>query len=48
MYVTGPGIPQNVTMLHPTTHLDITATIVELAGAQAHAPSILDGTVFFF
>ena len=43
MYVTGPDIPKNVTMLHPTTHLDITATIVELAAANVYAPQLLDG-----
>eukprot|EP00750_Incisomonas_marina_P015021 INCI18055.2.p1 GENE.INCI18055.2~~INCI18055.2.p1 ORF type:complete len:663 (-),score=83.23 INCI18055.2:250-2106(-) len=46
MYVTGPDIPKNVTMLHPTTHLDITATIVELAAANVYAPQLLDGQSF--
>ncbi len=46
MYVAGPGVPQNVTMPYPTTHLDITATLVELAGAQEQAPKNLDGLSF--
>ena len=30
-YIRGPGLPPNTTRLHPTNHLDITATIVDLA-----------------
>jgi N-acetylglucosamine-6-sulfatase len=32
-YVRGPGLPANTTLAHASTHVDITATIVELAGA---------------
>eukprot|EP00051_Salpingoeca_urceolata_P029152 m.489072 g.489072 ORF g.489072 m.489072 type:complete len:680 (+) comp26352_c0_seq1:136-2175(+) len=46
MVVRGPGVPKNVNVTLPTTHLDITATIVELAGAAEHAPSSLDGKSF--
>ena len=35
MYVRGPGVLAGRVLPHPTTHLDITATIVELAGATA-------------
>ena len=30
MYVMGPGVPANAELLYPTTHIDITATLVEL------------------
>jgi hypothetical protein len=46
MYVRGPGVLGNRLLPHPTNHLDITATIVELARAQATAPSNLDGLSF--
>ena len=50
MYVRGPGIPANQTRAHPTTHLDIIATIVELAGAADSLPKdpkyALDGKSF--
>lgn len=45
MYIRGPGLPANVTRYHPTNHLDITATIVDLAGAHPHGPP-LDGLSF--
>lgn len=32
-YVKGPGVPANSTQPHPTTHVDIAATVVELTGA---------------
>lgn len=44
-YVTGPGIQANVTRLHPATHVDLAATLVELAGATPTGPS-LDGLSF--
>jgi len=34
MYIRGPTVKPNTTMPHPTTHLDITATIAELAGVE--------------
>jgi N-acetylglucosamine-6-sulfatase len=33
-YARGPGIAANTTLLHPITLVDLTATIVELAGAR--------------
>lgn len=44
-YMIGPGIPPNVTLDHPTTHVDMTATIVDLAGATPVGPP-LDGLSF--
>lgn len=41
-YVRGPGVPHNVSLEHATTHIDISATIVELAGATPVGPP-LDG-----
>ena len=48
MYVRGPGVPQGVVSKLPTTHLDITATILELTGTtQGRAtPANLDGLSF--
>merc|ERR1712217_149136 len=46
MYITGPGVVQGEIRPHPTTHLDITATIAELAGATKFAPHALDGKSF--
>ncbi len=47
MYIAGPGIPSGAKMTLPTTHLDITATLVAWAGASAHAPMAeLDGKSF--
>eukprot|EP01051_Picozoa_sp_SAG22_P026330 SAG22_NODE_8255_length_670_cov_1.150613_2_plen_160_part_01 len=48
MYVRGPGVPQGVISKLPTTHLDITATIVALAGATngPATPADLDGLSF--
>lgn len=43
--MTGPGVPPNSTQLHPTTHVDIAATLVDLAGAHATGPP-LDGLSF--
>ena len=40
------GIPRDEVRAHQTTHLDITATVVELAGAQSTAPKDLDGLSF--
>ena len=45
-YIAGPGVPQGEIRLHQTTHLDITATVVDLAGAAATAPKDLDGLSF--
>ena len=46
MYVRGPNVPAGGTRAHPSNHLDITATIVELAGAGAHVAHPLDGKSF--
>lgn len=46
MYVRGPGVPSDETRAHPSNHLDITATIVDLAGAGAHVAHPLDGKSF--
>lgn len=32
-YIAGPGVPRAASLAYPTTHIDLTATIVELAGA---------------
>jgi len=45
LFIRGPGVPANTTLLHPTTHIDITATVVELAGAAPAGPP-LDGKSF--
>ena len=45
LYIGGPGIPSNSTLLYPTNHLDLTATIVELSGAKPTGPP-LDGKSF--
>ena len=45
LYIRGPGVPANSTLLHPSNHLDITRTIVELAGATPTGPP-LDGKSF--
>jgi arylsulfatase A-like enzyme len=39
-------VPKGEVRLHQTTHLDITATVVELAGATSTAPTDLDGLSF--
>lgn len=44
-YMKGPGIPENVRFPHPSTHLDVTATIVDIAGATPAGPP-LDGKSF--
>jgi len=44
-YIKGPGIPANVSLLHPTTHVDTTATLVELGGLTPQGPP-LDGLSF--
>jgi N-acetylglucosamine-6-sulfatase len=41
-YMRGPGVARNETLLHPTTLIDITATVVELTGATPVGPP-LDG-----
>ncbi|KAJ1637061.1 alkaline-phosphatase-like protein [Pavlovales sp. CCMP2436] len=44
LYIRGPGLPANSRRAHPSTLIDITATMVEMAGAK---PSIeLDGKSF--
>ena len=45
LFVRGPGVPANGTRLHPTTLVDLSATIVELAGAAPAGPP-LDGLSF--
>jgi hypothetical protein len=46
-YIAGPGVPKGEIRLHQTTHLDITATVVDLAGAKITAPTDdLDGLSF--
>ena len=45
LYIRGPNIPANSTVVHPTNHIDITATVVELASATAAGP-VLDGLSF--
>ena len=48
MYVRGPGVPQGAISKLPTTHLDITATILDLTGTTdgPATPSNLDGQSF--
>lgn len=46
MYVRGPGVPAGLVRPHPTNHLDITATIADLAGATSYSPHPLDGQSF--
>merc|ERR1719174_2600421 len=46
MYIRGPGVYRNKTLPHPTTHLDITRTVVEIAQADQTAPGNLDGKSF--
>jgi arylsulfatase A-like enzyme len=45
LYILGPGVPANAELLYPTNHIDITATVVELAGATPMGPP-LDGLSF--
>lgn len=45
LFITGPGVPAGVNLLHPTTHIDITATVAELGGATPTGPP-LDGLSF--
>ena len=44
-YASGPGVPPNSSQPHPTTHVDIAATVLALAGAQAQGEP-LDGLSF--
>jgi hypothetical protein len=44
-YISGPGVPAGAVLEYPTTHIDITATVVELAGATVVGPA-LDGLSF--
>ena len=48
MYVRGPGVAVGTQSLLPTTHLDITVTVLEIAGAVTgpHTPANLDGLSF--
>ena len=39
LYIRGPSVWRNVTLPHPTTHIDITRTVVDIAKATAHAPT---------
>ena len=45
LYIRGPGVPAGAELLYPTNHLDITATVVDLAGATVSGPP-LDGLSF--
>ena len=45
MYVAGPGVPRAAVLEYPTTHVDITAMVVDLAGARVLGPP-LDGLSF--
>lgn len=45
MYMKGPSVPQGKELLYPTTHIDITATLVELASLKIMGPK-LDGLSF--
>jgi hypothetical protein len=45
LFIAGPGVPANDTRAHPTNHLDITATLVDVAGATPVGPP-LDGLSF--
>ena len=42
LIVRGPGVPANVSLAHPTVHVDLAATWLELAGATSSGPP-LDG-----
>ena len=44
-YIAGPGVPAGARLQYPTTHIDITATVVELSGAAVGGPA-LDGLSF--
>eukprot|EP00054_Salpingoeca_dolichothecata_P012519 m.69423 g.69423 ORF g.69423 m.69423 type:complete len:312 (+) comp19983_c0_seq1:791-1726(+) len=47
MWVRGPGVPAGSTRPHPTAHIDITRTIVELAQAEKTSPlEVMDGKSF--
>lgn len=48
MYIRGPGVREGVTAPHPTTHLDIVATIVDFTGATPALPGSppIDGKSF--
>jgi len=47
MYIRGPGIPKGEVRIHPTTHLDITATIADLANIPSSSPPFpIDGKSF--
>lgn len=45
LIIRGPGVPANTSASHPTTHVDLTATIVALAAATPVGPP-LDGLSF--
>lgn len=45
-YIAGPGIASGFVRHHPTNHMDVTATILDLAGAQPLGPQPLDGQSF--
>jgi N-acetylglucosamine-6-sulfatase len=45
LVIAGPGIPPSTSLAHPTTTVDLTATILELAGASPTGPP-LDGLSF--
>ena len=44
-YATGPGVPRNSTQPHPTTHVDIAATVLALTGVAPQGEP-LDGLSF--
>ena len=45
-YAAGPGVPRNSSQPHPTTHVDLAATLLALAGAQPLGAEPLDGQSF--
>jgi arylsulfatase A-like enzyme len=45
LLIRGPGVPRNSSLEHPVTQVDLTATLLELAGAAAVGPA-LDGLSF--
>lgn len=45
-YIAGPGVAQGEVRHHPTNHMDVTRTILDLLGAQPLGPHPLDGKSF--
>ena len=46
MYIRGPNVKKNETKSHPTNHVDISATIVDIANAHDKVSNELDGLSF--